>query len=113
MAAGLLASKGALHHFAGRCRVCVFHTRGTCKNGRECAYCHEVHVKSSRPDRKTREQLRLYTARMHLEEADAALRAGLQRSNVEPAEIDELLRQVLDRNRAVEACEEVIAVRPR
>jgi len=49
--------KGKTVHNAGACRACVFFSRGLCKDGPYCRYCHELfHVRKKRPGKATRER---------------------------------------------------------
>ena len=45
---------GSAHHASGRCRVCIYHVRGKCVNGDECAFCHEPSHKRTRGKRRKR-----------------------------------------------------------
>eukprot|EP00933_Yihiella_yeosuensis_P063571 TRINITY_DN66752_c0_g1_i1.p1 TRINITY_DN66752_c0_g1~~TRINITY_DN66752_c0_g1_i1.p1 ORF type:complete len:281 (+),score=34.09 TRINITY_DN66752_c0_g1_i1:33-845(+) len=52
-------SAGAAGHFEGRCKLCVFLTKGGCTNGVDCPFCHLDHgpaAKASRPSKAKREQ---------------------------------------------------------
>lgn len=66
-------SVGSAKHQSGKCRICQFYLKNTCRNGQDCAYCHAPHSKDSRPDKKTRERAKVKEARAKLQEHEGRL----------------------------------------